>query len=153
LSEPRVRASAGRAPDLSRMLEQHGDIIKAHSNSHRKRASVGDNIWRWTRENNASETIYKALYQAGGDSQRVRLSGMATSILRSQAKSTFLQSWNRGREVDIAGRLHVTFIDKDGEEHKFEVSKGDNLLDIAQANDLEMEGMLEADLRFLVLMS
>ncbi|KIW68359.1 hypothetical protein PV04_04312 [Phialophora macrospora] len=36
--------------------------------------------------------------------------------------------------------LHVTFIDKDGIEHKFEVSKGDNLLDIAQANDLEMEG-------------
>jgi ferredoxin-2, mitochondrial len=38
-------------------------------------------------------------------------------------------------------RLHVTFIDKDGESHTFEVSKGDNLLDIAQANDLEMEGI------------
>lgn len=38
-------------------------------------------------------------------------------------------------------RLHVTFIDKDGDEHSFEVSEGDNLLDIAQANDLEMEGM------------
>jgi len=36
--------------------------------------------------------------------------------------------------------LHVTFIDKEGDEHTFEVSKGDNLLDIAQANDLEMEG-------------
>ncbi|EXJ93980.1 hypothetical protein A1O1_02373 [Capronia coronata CBS 617.96] len=36
--------------------------------------------------------------------------------------------------------LHVTFIDKDGDRHTFEVSKGDNLLDIAQANDLEMEG-------------
>ncbi|KAL9471346.1 hypothetical protein ACSS6W_009287 [Trichoderma asperelloides] len=34
----------------------------------------------------------------------------------------------------------VTFIDKEGEEHKFAVSAGDNLLDIAQANDLEMEG-------------
>jgi len=43
-------------------------------------------------------------------------------------------------EVNVACRLHVTFIDKDGQEHKFEVSKGDNLLDIAQANDLEMEG-------------
>lgn len=39
-------------------------------------------------------------------------------------------------------RLHVTFIDKDGDRHEFEVSKGDNLLDIAQANDLEMEGKL-----------
>jgi len=36
--------------------------------------------------------------------------------------------------------LYVTFIDKDGEETKIAVSKGDNLLDIAQANDIEMEG-------------
>jgi ferredoxin len=36
--------------------------------------------------------------------------------------------------------LHVTFIDKDGDTHAFEVAEGDNLLDIAQANDLEMEG-------------
>ncbi|KAK7545151.1 2Fe-2S iron-sulfur cluster binding domain-containing protein [Phyllosticta citribraziliensis] len=34
----------------------------------------------------------------------------------------------------------VTFIDKDGDEHTFEVADGDNLLDIAQDNDLEMEG-------------
>ncbi|AEO62985.1 uncharacterized protein THITE_2107816 [Thermothielavioides terrestris NRRL 8126] len=36
--------------------------------------------------------------------------------------------------------LYVTFIDKEGVEHKLAVSKGDNLLDIAQAHDLEMEG-------------
>ncbi|KAL6241950.1 mitochondrial matrix iron-sulfur protein [Rhinocladiella similis] len=36
--------------------------------------------------------------------------------------------------------LHVTIVDKDGEKHTFEVAEGDNLLDIAQANDLEMEG-------------
>lgn len=36
--------------------------------------------------------------------------------------------------------MHVKFIDKDGQEYDFEVSEGDNLLDIAQANDLEMEG-------------
>ncbi|KIW79677.1 hypothetical protein Z517_06291 [Fonsecaea pedrosoi CBS 271.37] len=36
--------------------------------------------------------------------------------------------------------LKVTFIDKEGDEHTFEVAEGDNLLDIAQANDLEMEG-------------
>ncbi|KAI9685042.1 MAG: mitochondrial matrix iron-sulfur protein [Bathelium mastoideum] len=35
---------------------------------------------------------------------------------------------------------HVSFIDKQGDEHNFEVSDGGNLLDIAQANDLEMEG-------------
>ncbi|PSN74505.1 ferredoxin [Corynespora cassiicola Philippines] len=36
--------------------------------------------------------------------------------------------------------LKVTFIDKDGDSHTFEVAEGDNLLDIAQANDLDMEG-------------
>ncbi|TAQ89433.1 hypothetical protein B7494_g2242 [Chlorociboria aeruginascens] len=36
--------------------------------------------------------------------------------------------------------LHVTFIDKEGDEHKFAVQKGDNLLDIAQNYDIEMEG-------------
>lgn len=39
-------------------------------------------------------------------------------------------------------RLHVTFIDKDGKKYTYEVAEGDNLLDIAQENDLEMEGML-----------
>ncbi|GIZ47963.1 hypothetical protein CKM354_001103800 [Cercospora kikuchii] len=34
----------------------------------------------------------------------------------------------------------VTFIDKEGKDWTFEVADGDNLLDIAQANDLEMEG-------------
>lgn len=36
----------------------------------------------------------------------------------------------------------MTFIEKDGSEVKLAVSEGDNLLDIAQANDLEMEGEL-----------
>lgn len=36
--------------------------------------------------------------------------------------------------------INVTFIDKDGTEVKLQVAEGDNLLDIAQANDLEMEG-------------
>ncbi len=34
----------------------------------------------------------------------------------------------------------MTFIDKEGQSHEFVVADGDNLLDIAQANDLEMEG-------------
>ncbi|VUC22686.1 unnamed protein product [Clonostachys rosea] len=43
--------------------------------------------------------------------------------------------------LNIFGNLlYVTFIDKDGQDYKFAVSEGDNLLDIAQANDLEMEG-------------
>jgi hypothetical protein len=37
-------------------------------------------------------------------------------------------------------RLYVTFVDKEGDEHKIAVSKGNNLLEIAQAHDIEMEG-------------
>ena len=40
----------------------------------------------------------------------------------------------------ISHRRKVTFIDKEGQEHTFEVADGDNLLDIAQSEDLEMEG-------------
>ncbi|CAK7567539.1 MAG: mitochondrial matrix iron-sulfur protein [Sporothrix epigloea] len=36
--------------------------------------------------------------------------------------------------------LYITFVDKDGDSHKLAVAPGDNLLDIAQAHDLEMEG-------------
>ncbi|SCU91774.1 LAFA_0F05710g1_1 [Lachancea sp. 'fantastica'] len=36
--------------------------------------------------------------------------------------------------------LHVTFILKDGTQRKYEVCAGDSLLDIAQANNLDMEG-------------
>lgn len=37
-------------------------------------------------------------------------------------------------------RINLTFIDKDGTKIDLQVAEGDNLLDIAQANDLEMEG-------------
>ncbi|CAI5758519.1 unnamed protein product [Candida verbasci] len=36
--------------------------------------------------------------------------------------------------------LHITFITKDGEQLTYEVCEGDNILDIAQANNLDMEG-------------
>lgn len=36
--------------------------------------------------------------------------------------------------------LYVTFITKDGSQFKYAVNEGDNLLDIAQANNLDMEG-------------
>lgn len=36
--------------------------------------------------------------------------------------------------------LHITFITKEGEQKTFEVAEGDNLLDIAQAHHLDMEG-------------
>lgn len=42
--------------------------------------------------------------------------------------------------TDHGNRINVTFIDKDGTKVDLQVAEGDNLLDIAQANDLEMEG-------------
>lgn len=36
--------------------------------------------------------------------------------------------------------LHVTFITKDGEQVKLVAAEGDNLMDIAQAHNLDMEG-------------
>lgn len=36
--------------------------------------------------------------------------------------------------------LKITFISKDGSQSTYEVAEGDNLLDIAQANNLDMEG-------------
>lgn len=36
--------------------------------------------------------------------------------------------------------LHITFITKEGEQLTYEVAEGDTVLDIAQANNLDMEG-------------
>lgn len=43
-------------------------------------------------------------------------------------------------------RLYITFIDKEGDEQKIAVNEGDNLLTIAQANDIEMEGKADPQL-------
>ena len=68
---------------------------------------------------------------------------MAILPLQSLVKSECLG--RRGFRTDPTDpvafcRLQVTFVDKEGEEHKFEVAPGDNLLDIAQSEELEMEG-------------
>lgn len=36
--------------------------------------------------------------------------------------------------------LKITFITKEGDHHTYEVAEGDNILDIAQAHNLDMEG-------------
>lgn len=87
------------------------------------------------------------LWSKGGDAfRRVLPAVMAISIHRNQEKSAFFWaiSLQSERLADLGvmyDRLHVTIVDKDGESHTFEVAAGDNLLDIAQANDLEMEGL------------
>lgn len=44
------------------------------------------------------------------------------------------------RRANGTGRRKITFVDKEAQSHTFAVADGDNLLDIAQAHDLEMEG-------------
>ncbi|KAJ9500028.1 mitochondrial matrix iron-sulfur protein [Exophiala xenobiotica] len=87
-----------------------------------------------------SDNIFERSSLGGGVSRRVRRAGTATSTLRNQEKSRIADILRKCSQADVEDRLHVTFIDKDGDKHTFEVAKGDNLLDIAQANDIEMEG-------------
>ncbi|GMF01570.1 hypothetical protein B5S31_g4521 [[Candida] boidinii] len=47
---------------------------------------------------------------------------------------------NELKKPNPGEELHVTFITKEGDQRTFEVSDGDNLLDIAQSNHLDMEG-------------
>ncbi|OTB18240.1 hypothetical protein K445DRAFT_315036 [Daldinia sp. EC12] len=63
----------------------------------------------------------------------------STPILRHFSTSPLLQHGHI-HPPKPGEELYVTFVDKEGKEHKLAVSKGDNLLDIAQAYDLEMEG-------------
>ncbi|KKA01023.1 Adrenodoxin-like protein, mitochondrial [Hanseniaspora uvarum DSM 2768] len=55
----------------------------------------------------------------------------STSIV---AKHGHLHAPKKGEE------LHITFVLKDGSQKKYEVSEGDSILDIAQGNNLDMEG-------------
>jgi ferredoxin len=64
----------------------------------------------------------------------------AISTHRSRAKSKPRQSSPTDTPTDWCSRRTITFIDKDSQSHTFTVADGANLLDIAQANDLEMEG-------------
>ena len=69
---------------------------------------------------------------------------MAISHLQSRGKSEYLEQEKEDCPRHLTDifvcRLNVTFVDKEGEEHKFQVAQGDNLLDIAQSEELEMEG-------------
>ncbi|KAK3297349.1 2Fe-2S ferredoxin-type domain-containing protein [Chaetomium fimeti] len=70
----------------------------------------------------------------------VRRSPWSTPLQRRAFSASATVSHGHVEPPKPGEELYVTFIDKEGVEHKIAVSKGDNLLDIAQANDLEMEG-------------
>ncbi|GAB7364210.1 hypothetical protein MBLNU230_g4760t2 [Neophaeotheca triangularis] len=64
-----------------------------------------------------------------------------TALSHARAFTTTSRTSHGDLQPPKAGEeRHVTFVEKDGSQHTFEVADGDNLLDIAQAKDLEMEG-------------
>ncbi|KAH8731724.1 2Fe-2S ferredoxin-type domain-containing protein [Phaeosphaeriaceae sp. PMI808] len=70
------------------------------------------------------------------------LAAFIPSLLSSRRQLSITQTLRHGHlDTPKPGEERtVTFIDKESHSHTFTVSDGDNLLDIAQANDLEMEG-------------
>lgn len=85
----------------------------------------------------------------------LRLAGFSRSLLRSSLSigranpvvpryagfaHTALRNHGHVHKPKPGEELHVTFILKDGTQKTFEVCKGDSLLDIAQAHNLDMEG-------------
>ncbi|KAI7150637.1 Adrenodoxin [Hortaea werneckii] len=75
---------------------------------------------------------------------RLQLAPRSRQILPTQHHRAF-STTDRRKHGDLTPpkpgeERRVTYIDKDQQEHTFEVADGDNLLDIAQANDIEMEG-------------
>jgi len=66
------------------------------------------------------------------------------NVFGKTLKRPFSQSCLRKHEALVAPKageeLYCTFITKEGKRHTYAVAEGDNLLDIALENDLEMEG-------------
>ncbi|KAF2827139.1 ferredoxin [Ophiobolus disseminans] len=81
-------------------------------------------------------------FEAGRISQRTPRINVTSRILRHSRQLSSTPAPRHGHlDPPKPGEERtITFIDKDAQHHTFTVSDGDNLLDIAQANDLEMEG-------------
>ncbi|KUL84913.1 hypothetical protein ZTR_07877 [Talaromyces verruculosus] len=84
----------------------------------------------------------KQLLQSTKVSQTVRRDSYLRGIVQSRRRFSVTSVAAHGHITPPkpGEEINVSFIDKDGEKYDFQVSEGDNLLDIAQANDLEMEG-------------
>lgn len=82
----------------------------------------------------------RTVRQAGAI-RRVHLEVTATSARGSRRLHQSAVTWHGHLHKPKAGEeLHITFITKDGSQQTFEVAEGDNILDIAQAHNLDMEG-------------
>ncbi|KAI6793627.1 Adrenodoxin [Hortaea werneckii] len=91
-----------------------------------------------------SQTNPRTTAGLGQRSLRFQVAPRSRQILPTQHHRAF-STTDRRKHGDLTPpkpgeERRVTYIDKDQQEHTFEVADGDNLLDIAQANDIEMEG-------------
>lgn len=65
----------------------------------------------------------------------------ATPLLfKSQLHTSPILNHGHLHKPNPGEELHITFITKDGNQYTYEVAEGDNILDIAQAHNLDMEG-------------
>ncbi|KAJ5050890.1 uncharacterized protein L3040_002758 [Drepanopeziza brunnea f. sp. 'multigermtubi'] len=71
------------------------------------------------------------------------VSAVGSFLSRRTFSATLAASHGHWEPPPPGKELYVTFIDKDGNEDRLAVNEGDNLLTIAQANDIEMEGACE----------
>lgn len=118
------RSSSQQASQL-----RHIDIQSSNWNS-RKAAAIKLQIWR-SLESSQTYNRPRGLPSAS-------IPNFARS--RRRFSSTPISRHGHLTPPKPGEERNVTFIDKEGQSHTFQVSDGDNLLDIAQANDLEMEG-------------
>ncbi|EKD13382.1 2Fe-2S iron-sulfur cluster binding domain containing protein [Drepanopeziza brunnea f. sp. 'multigermtubi' MB_m1] len=72
------------------------------------------------------------------------VSAVGSFLSRRTFSATLAASHGHWEPPPPGKELYVTFIDKDGNEDRLAVNEGDNLLTIAQANDIEMEGKFDA---------
>ncbi|CDF90842.1 ZYBA0S08-04434g1_1 [Zygosaccharomyces bailii CLIB 213] len=80
--------------------------------------------------------------------QTCKATPMTAGLFPLRGRVTFIQPFSTSLKLlhghltppKPGEELHVTFILRDGTQRTFEVAEGDTLLDIAQANNLEMEG-------------
>ncbi|EPE02842.1 2fe-2s iron-sulfur cluster binding domain-containing protein [Ophiostoma piceae UAMH 11346] len=86
-----------------------------------------------------STSTYASIYRTQF-TQSLRSTRTRPAMAARMFSTTCAQAHGHIHKPKPGEELYITFVDKDGSEHKFAVAPGDNLLDIAQANDLEMEG-------------
>eukprot|EP00123_Amoebidium_parasiticum_P011920 comp20989_c0_seq1/m.28130 comp20989_c0_seq1/g.28130 ORF comp20989_c0_seq1/g.28130 comp20989_c0_seq1/m.28130 type:complete len:161 (-) comp20989_c0_seq1:105-587(-) len=57
-----------------------------------------------------------------------------------------VQRWFSSTAQRNGEKVHITFVDEDGDRHPVEANEGETVLDVAHANDVDLEGACEGTL-------